>query len=422
MASIKQRGNSYLVTVSMGYSSGKQKITKSTTYTPTAQTPAKRKKEVEKFAIEFEERCKSGKYLDGETMTFISFVDEWEKRYAENNLTQAVIESYRGVIDLYFKNTIGKMKLSKINALHLQDIYSIMKDRGLSAATIRRAHAIASSIFSKAYKWNLIEDNPCKRVELPSVDNNDAENCFNVEQAKRFLEYLEQPYEVKYRPRMRNGRIVAAGYTTTMTTPEQMILYFNLAIYGGFRRGELIALTWNDVNFDKGYISVNKSCSKVKGGQIQKDPKSKAGIRCVPLPPNCMSMLKNWRQHEREYAFSLGSYWKGAPLSDFGCCHLFIQEDGKQMYIDTPTHKFREIILRYNDTCRDEKLLLPEIHLHGLRHTFATLMISLGYDVVTISKMLGHAKVSITLDVYSHAFKENEIKASNDMYKLLAIN
>lgn len=406
----------------MGYSSGKQKITKSTTYTPTAQTPAKRKKEVEKFAIEFEERCKSGKYLDGETMTFISFVDEWEKRYAENNLTQAVIESYRGVIDLYFKNTIGKMKLSKINALHLQDIYSIMKDRGLSAATIRRAHAIASSIFSKAYKWNLIEDNPCKRVELPSVDNNDAENCFNVEQAKRFLEYLEQPYEVKYRPRMRNGRIVAAGYTTTMTTPEQMILYFNLAIYGGFRRGELIALTWNDVNFDKGYISVNKSCSKVKGGQIQKDPKSKAGIRCVPLPPNCMSMLKNWRQHEREYAFSLGSYWKGAPLSDLGCCHLFIQEDGKQMYIDTPTHKFREIILRYNDTCRDEKLLLPEIHLHGLRHTFATLMISLGYDVVTISKMLGHAKVSITLDVYSHAFKENEVKASNDMYKLLAIN
>ena len=405
----------------MGYSSGKQKITKSTTYTPTAQTPAKRKKEVEKFAIEFEERCKSGKYLDGETMTFISFVDEWEKRYAENNLTQAVIESYRGVIDLYFKNTIGKMKLSKINALHLQDIYSIMKDWGLSAATIRRAHAIASSIFSKAYKWNLIEDNPCKRVELPSVDNNDAENCFNVEQAKRFLEYLEQPYEVKYRPRMRNGCIVAAGYTTTMTTPEQMILYFNLAIYGGFRRGELIALTWNDVNFDKGYISVNKSCSKVKGGQIQKDPKSKAGIRCVPLPPNCMSMLKNWRQHEREYAFSLGSYWKGAPLSDFGCCHLFIQEDGKQMYIDTPTHKFREIILRYNDTCRYEKLLLPEIHLHGLRHTFATLMISLGYDVVTISKMLGHAKVSITLDVYSHAFKENEVKASNDMYKLLAI-
>lgn len=297
-----------------------------------------------------------------------------------------------------------------------------MKGRGLSAATIRRAHAIASSIFSKAYKWNLIEDNPCKRVELPSLDNNDAENCFNVEQAKRFLEYLEQPYEVKYRPRMRNGRIVAAGYTTTMTTPEQMILYFNLAIYGGFRRGELIALTWNDVNFDKGYISVNKSCSKVKGGQIQKDPKSKAGIRCVPLPPNCMSMLKNWRQHEREYAFSLGSYWKGAPLSDFGCCHLFIQEDGKQMYIDTPTHKFREIILRYNDTCRDEKLLLPEIHLHGLRHTFATLMISLGYDVVTISKMLGHAKVSITLDVYSHAFKENEVKASNDMYKLLAIN
>ena len=66
--------------------------------------------------------------------------------------------------------------------------------------------------------------------------------------------------------------------------------------------------------------------------------------------------------------------------------------------------------------------MLPEIHLHGLRHTFATLMISLGYDVVTISKMLGHSKVSITLDVYSHALKENEAKASNDMYKLLAIN
>ncbi|RGH10857.1 site-specific integrase [Clostridium sp. AF15-31] len=420
MASIKQRGSSYLITVSLGYSSDKQKITKSTTYTPTAQTPAKIRKEIEKFAIEFEERCKSGKYLDGETMTFNSFVKEWISRYAESNLTQAVIESYQSTIDLYFKNTIGKMKLCKINALHLQDIYSMMKDKGLSAATIRRTHAIASSVFSKAYKWNLIDDNPCKRVELPTVDNNAAESCFNVEQAKRFLEYLEQPYEVKYSPKMKNGQIAAAGYSTTMTTSEQLILYFNLAIYGGFRRGELIALTWNDINFDKNYVSINKSCSKVKGGQIQKAPKSKAGIRCVPLPPNCMTMLKNWRQHEREYAFSLGSYWKGSPVSDFDCCHLFIQEDGKQMHLDTPTHKFKEVVLRYNDTCKDVDLLLPEIHLHGLRHTFATLMISLGYDVVTISKMLGHSKVSITLDVYSHALKENEVKASNDMYKLLA--
>ena len=136
MASIKQRGSSYLITVSLGYSSDKQKITKSTTYTPTAQTPAKIRKEIEKFAIEFEERCKSGKYLDGETMTFNSFVKEWISRYAESNLTQAVIESYQSTIDLYFKNTIGKMKLCKINALHLQDIYSMMKDKGLSAATI----------------------------------------------------------------------------------------------------------------------------------------------------------------------------------------------------------------------------------------------------------------------------------------------
>ena len=109
---------------------------------------------------------------------------------------------------------------------------------------------------------------------------------------------------------------------------------------------------------------------------------------------------------------AIGSQWIGEN-------HIFIQWNGKQMHPDTPYKTFKRIIKRYNETVKNESDKLPDIPLHGLRHTSATLLISQNVDVRTVSGRLGHAQTSTTMDIYSHALKEMDEKAADALDQLL---
>ena len=418
MASITQRGDKYLIRVSVGRDTEGKQFTESTTYTPTEKTPKKIEKEVENFAREFEERVRNGKYLEGEKITFCDFLERWREDYAIANLSTNVLEGYESAIKKRFIPAIGNIKLSKINALHLHSIYTDMRKEGKATSTIKRTHAIASSIFSHAFKWGIIQENICQRVELPKQEKAINElNCFTVEQADTFLHALTLTYTDTYKA---HTRIDDTGtpynvpeYTQEKNVPLQFQVFFNLALYGGFRRGELIALTLNDINYKKKSISISKAASKIKSDTIVKAPKTRAGIREITLPSSCMALLKQWQAEQKKLPFKYGSAWEGYSGKDILKNNIFIQELGKMMCLDTPSHKFREILERYNATVKDDSLKLPLIRLHDLRHTSATLLISQNVDIRTVANRLGHSKTSVTLDIYSHALKELDEKASD---------
>ena len=125
-----------------------------------------------------------------------------------------------------------------------------------------------------------------------------------------------------------------------------------------------------------------------------------------------MQLAKQYRKEQLQHKLSLGPDWKGQN-------YIFIQWNGQRMHPDTPYKKFKKLIKRYNNTVIDEKYKLPDIPLHGLRHTSATLLISQNIDVKTVSNRLGHSQASTTIDIYSHALKQLDKKAAETLDALL---
>ena len=200
-------------------------------------------------------------------------------------------------------------------------------------------------------------------------------------------------------------------YETTREVPEQLRVLFNLAIYGGLRKGELLALEWSDIDFEKDEVTVSKAVSVVEGKQITKEPKTKSSRRVVSIPHFLTQRIQALQNERMKYQASLGDYWQGANW-------LFIQENGKQMSYSTPYSAFRDVIAHYNAD-KPEEEQLPAIPFHGLRHTSATLMIAGQQDLRTVASRLGHAQASTTMNIYAHALKENDRKAVNALENML---
>lgn len=193
--------------------------------------------------------------------------------------------------------------------------------------------------------------------------------------------------------------------------PLQFKVLFHLAIFGGFRRGELVALTWEDIDFLNHTVTVNKASARTKDGIITKTPKTFSSNRTVTLPANTINLIRKYKAEQQRYRLSLGTYWKGDN-------YLFIQDDGKQMDISTPNKVFKKVIRIYNETHEDK---LPEITLHGLRHTSATLLIAQNVDVKTVSNRLGHSETSTTMDIYAHALQKQDELAAESLGELFNV-
>lgn len=401
MASIRKRGHSYQITVSNGRRSDGSQIIETATFTPeSSMTEKQAEKALQRFVFEFESKVKSGKYLDGEKITFASFTEVWFTDYAELQLAASTLQLYRHLLQAHIFPAIGHLKLSKIKPVHLNKLYHTLaterkdgKPGGYSPKTIKHVHTLISGIYSAAVKWNITTENPAVRVEPPKqAPARDKVKCFTLEQAAVFLALLD------------------AG---EQHIPLQLKLFFHMAIFCGMRRGELIALEWSDLNFDQKSVSITKSTSVVNGKPLTKEPKTKNSVRTISVPDSVLAIAREYRKEQLQYRMSIGSQWEGSN-------YIFIQWNGRQMYPDTPYNAFKRIIRNYNAHTIKETEKLPDIPLHGLRHTSATLLISQNIDVRTVSSRLGHAQASTTMDIYSHALQRMDEKAADTLETLLA--
>lgn len=390
-------------------------------------TAKQQQKALDKFVYEFEEKVKNGKYLSGEKVTFKDFTERWFKEYANQQLEKTTIGAYNELLDQKILPAIGHLKLSKIQPMHLQSFYNNLledgvrkdgKKGGYSPSTIRKCHAVISSILTTAVHWQIIDSNPCDRASTPKQKKSTSDiKHFTLEQAETFLNALEMEYVTNYKA---HDRIDDTGkkyhvpeYTEARSIPTQFKVFFNLALFGGLRRGELIALTWDDINFENNSIDINKSTGYVNKEMITKAPKNKTSIRTITVPGPIIDMLKRYRTEQLETKLALGDQWQGDN-------YIFIQWNGKQMHLATPYGTFKDIIKKYNATVKDANKMIPDIPLHGLRHTSATLLISENIDVRTVSARLGHAQTSTTMNIYAHSLKKLDEKAADTLGNLFA--
>ena len=417
MASIRKRGDTYQIRVSAGYRPDGSKIEYSMTWHADPDKTEKQNERVlQRIAGEFESKVLAGQYLDGERMTLSDYTEYWFDNYAKRNLTETSIANTKHLLKLHVLPELGKKKLTNIKPADLNRLYNDLAEHrkdgragGYSVATIRRVHSAVGSLLSQAVKWDLISSDPSKRVSLPKLDKAiDEDQYWTLEQTDLFLDCLDQEftYQVSANTHQKNE------YMRSGSVSLQLKLFFYIAIYCGLRRGEIVALQWDDIDFDKCLIKVNKERTLADGEVISKKPKSKRSIRTITAPDEVIALARKWHLEQLQYRLSIGDKWEGSGES------VFITWNGLPMRPETPYKAFKRIVERYNSTAPDD-LKLPDIPLHGLRHTNATLQISENVDPETVAKRLGHAKTSTTLDVYAHALDAKDRDAAETLSNVL---
>ena len=435
MASIAKRGDSYQITVSNGYDINGKKIRVKTSYKPDPTlTPGKQKKAVEKYAIDFEERVKNGASISGDRITFKDFSDKWMQDVAEKNLEQATITTYKSNLKNKINPHIGHLKLNKIKPHTIIELYNDIIKEGYTRngkrydyqyKTLKRVQDVLNGVFKTALLWEVIERNPCDVVKPPHVGIDQQKIKFLTNnQVAILLGALEKEYKAVFREHDRTddtGKVYHVGeYVESYHLPLQFITFYYVALFGGLRRGENISLTWEDLDFTTNTISVTKATAKCKGGQYLKAPKTKNSIRDITVPAEVIKLLKRLKMEQYSYRMSIGDQWiettdgNGKTLN-----FVYTQTNGKQMYIDTPSQRFSKLINDYNKTVKKEEDKLPNVNLHSLRHTMATLLIAEGLEISTVSGRLGHADISTTLDIYTHFLKDHDKKAATTLEKFI---
>ena len=250
--------------------------------------------------------------------------------------------------------------------LKLEQAFTIEKStEALSAKTILEHHRLISTVLAQAEKEGLVPFNVAVRAELPKAEKKDV-NYFQPEQVAAIRNALDlEP--IKWR---------------TIT---------HLFLITGARRGEILGLKWDKVDFEANRIHIcNSVLYAADIGIYESTPKTATSNRYVTLPPETMQLLRQYRAWQREERFRLGEYYQDQGF-------LFSQDNGGPMHPDSVTDWLKKFSKRHG---------LPHINPHGFRHTMASMLYFNGVDSVSISKRLGHAQVSTTANIYAHVIEE----------------
>ncbi len=441
----KSGGIAYKIEILKGTEPDGRRVFHYETYKPTAKGEKAAYKEAVTYAENLENRIKSGEIIVSDKLTFADLIDEWKKSNRYKDLSTSCRETYDDMLNYPELDDLKRMKVRLLNVRYMQSVIdslgvNVKNGRPRSPSTVKHFYVMLNGIMKNAVRLELVRRNYLESVELPRKKDSDEDgeqiHFFDIDEALRFLHYLDLPFDVDAGSRGettrtdKNGnpyQVRAFKTVRSVYVSEMWKAYFYLAIVGGFRRGELCALTWNDIDFDRCTISISKAISRTKDGEIVKSPKTRSGRRTFILPREVFDKLTAWQIRQKENSIALGTAWEGEALYNFGKQNVFITETGKRINVDTPSHKFGELLAMINkkieaeaDLIDDPELKarklsekLPIIRAHDLRHTSASLMVALGINIKTISARLGHAKTSTTLDVYADALPSQDEAASD---------
>jgi integrase len=324
-------------------------------------------------ALEKREEAKkallNGIDFDTGTQTLTDYFHSWLEDTVRVSLRRPTYEGYERMARNHITPTLGGIRLKDLKALHIQTLYASKFDAGYSLRTRRYIHTTLNKALKQAVRWNQIAVNPAADVEVPKAD---------VEVLD--LEDLPDPdMQTLAGDQVRLFLETAKG--------ERLEALYVLALATGMRQGELLGLPWKHVDLKKGTLRVRQSLTLSKGGYTFSRPKTEASRRNLELRPEAIEALKAHRKRQLEETMRYNGL-----RGDLGL--VFCSTTG------TPIR--RQNLQRRSFKPLLKKAGLPDIRFHDLRHTFATLTLAKGANVKTVSKMLGHSTIRVTLDVYAH--------------------
>lgn len=385
-------------------------------------TPKQQEREVQKFAMNWEDKLKHGESYEGEEMSFADFAEKWLQSRKED-LAYSTYVAYVHIVNNKIVPALGHYKVARIKPPMIEEFYKTLLGTHANGS-IQKVKNVLSGMFRTAIRWQMIEVNPCRDALV--AKNKEEETTlkyFTPKQSLMFLRSLDMEFETVIKGHERIDDTGKPYYVESRKLPLQLKVFYTISLYCGLRKGETLALHWSDIDFENRTISISKSAGKGEEGTVIKKPKTATSIRTVTYPDNLTPLLKQYRSEYNQYRISLGTAWQGDG-------NLFIQDDGSLMGRSTSYQAYKRHIKRYNEWVRENSEeakkdgyeVLPDIPLHGLRHSCATLSNYLEIDIIDISKILGHAKTSTTMNIYAHSLEGQSKKAADKLNDFIENN
>ena len=323
-------------------------------------------KEVRQKLAQITAAIDKGTYQTPNKITVSAWMVEWLNTFCAGKVKLLTFQSYQSIIKNHITPAIGSQELQVVKGLHIQRMYNTMTRAGLSGKTVKNVSAVLHKAFSVALKQGIIAVNPCDAAELPKAERKEIRPLTDSE-IPRFLTAIDDSP-------MRNA--------------------FALCLFAGLREGECLGLSWKQVDFERGRITVSQQLQreKVKGGRYYIAPSTKSGKpRTVEPPPIAFKYLRAERVKQLENRLKAGPIWNN--LDDL----VFTDEAGGHYAIHTFYKRFKAIAASIGR---------PDARPHDLRHTAATVAIASGADIKSVQDLLGHATASFTLNVYAHTSEQ----------------
>ena len=306
-----------------------------------------------------------GTYIEPSKLTLSKFLEQWLEDYAKPHTAPTTYERWEEIVNKHLSPALGVIPLKDLSPLHIQGYYAdaLANGRrngkgGLSAQTVKHHHRLLYQALKQAVSWRILAQNPAAAVNSPKPEAKEIQ----------FLSKAELATLIK----AAKGTRLYAPVMTAATT--------------GLRRGELLALRWQDIDLDRGILTVNQSLEQTKAGLRFKPPKTKKGRRSITLPGITLETLRDHKAAQLRERMAMGL---GRDADDM----VFARHDGSWINPRNFSKEFSRLVKRSE---------VNPVSLHGLRHTHISHLLMDGVHVKVVSERAGHAAVSVTLDRYSH--------------------
>ena len=351
--------------------------------TKTVRAPERRKGAGERLAdrelAKLVAEVDAGKVRIG-SETVANLLDMWLEHCESIGHSPTTMKKYRQLAESVIRPQLGGIRLSKLTARHLDQLYAVMSAKGNKPLTVRRLHTVVGAMLSQGERWDMVTTNVARKARPPAVHAEQIE-APDADQVRSIITEADK----------KDPTIAALLFLGALT---------------GARRGELCALRWPDLDWDAGVVTIARSVYELRGGIWGEKATKKHQVRRLSLGDIGLELL-------RRHRFAVESL-----ASDLG---LEVRPDAF-MFSRSPVgaEPIRpEIVTKFMAAVA--KKLGIATHLHALRHFSATELIAQGHDVRTVAGRLGHADASITLRVYSHVLPERDRDAAATLGKRLAL-
>lgn len=336
------------------------------------------RKEVTARLREVLQQVENDEYVEPQKLTVGQWLDDWWRIYCLPFKKASTCTGYESTIVWHLKPYIGNRQLQSLRPEHVQSVINALVAEGKAPSTVRKAHAILHMACEQAIVNEILVRNPVKRIILPKMDQEEI-RFFTLDEQRRFINAL---------PDDTSGRA----------------LYFILGT--GLRLAELSGLRWSDIQENQFTISqtirrnrnFDEKDPRRTSLQIS-TPKTKAGRRTIPLTPKLKEMLTTQRREQLQSRLKAGAKWNDLNL-------VFTTELGTPYEGRNMTRTLHRIL---------KEVGIERLGVHALRHTFATRAMESGMDVRTLSEILGHANITLTLQLYAHSTSETKRNAMKQM-------